>query len=175
MLFPPFALFACCAAAALARVAANPPCLGAAVFADAGVGVLLEPAAGFGSAFWVGRGLIGIVVVVVVVTPRAVPLYPVVAAGVVFVIIDPGVFAGKVARDIAGFESVLMVFGLAPASPSSAFLLSVGAPDEAVGLAVFATMVGLGFGGIVAFAGDFAAGAVADWPSLPTDASNAAN
>jgi hypothetical protein len=175
MLFPPFALFACCAAAALARVAANPPCLGAAVFADAGVGVLLEPAAGFGSAFWVGRGLIGIVVVVVVVTPRAVPLYPVVAAGVVFVMLDPGVFAGKVARDIAGFESVLMFFGLAPASPSSAFLLSVGAPDEAVGLAVFATMVGLGFGGFVAFAGDFAAGAVADWPSLPTDASNAAN
>jgi hypothetical protein len=175
MLFPPFALFACCAAAALASVAANPPFLGAAVLADAGVGALLEPAAGFAGAIWVGRGLIGIVVVVVVVTPRAVPLYPVVAAGVVFVMLDAGAFAGRVVRDIAGFESVLMVFGLAPASPSSAFLFRVGAPDEAAGLAVFATIVGLGFGAFVAEAGDFAAGAVADWPSLPTDASNAAN
>jgi hypothetical protein len=176
MLFPPFALFACCAAAALAKVAANPPFFGAAVLADAGVGVLLEPAAGFAGAFMVGRGLIGIVVVVVVVTaPRAVPLYPVAAAGAFFVMLDAGAFAGSAVRDIAGFESVLMVFGLAPASPSSAFLFSVGAPDEAYGLAVFATIVGLGFVAFVAEAGDFAAGAVADWPSLPTDASNAAN
>ena len=80
-------------------------------------------------------------------------------------------------RDIAGFESVRNVFGLAPTSPSSAFLFSVGALGAAAGLAVFATIVGLGFGAVEAVAGDLetGAGVFADDPSLPTDASSAAN
>lgn len=54
MLIPPLALCACCAAAALAKVAANPPFLGAGAVeeADAVAGGLLEPvAAGFAAAF----------------------------------------------------------------------------------------------------------------------------
>jgi hypothetical protein len=110
-----------------------------------------------------------------VATARAVPLYPAVAAGTVLVVVGPDAFAGREVRDIVGFESVLSVFGRAPASPSSAFLFSVVAVCEAVGLVAFATIVGLGFDADVAGAGDFATGAVADFPSLPTDASSAAN
>lgn len=106
---------------------------------------------------------------------RAVPLYPAVAAGAVFVVLGPGAFAGRVAREIVGFESVLRFFGRAPASLSSAFLFSVGELVDESGFVAFATMVGLGLGAAVAEAGDFAAGTVADWPSLPTEASNAAN
>lgn len=80
-------------------------------------------------------------------------------------------------REIAGLDSVRNVFGLAPTSPSSAFLFSVGALGAAAGLAVFATIVGLGFGAVEAVAGDLetGAGVFADDPSLPTDASSAAN
>lgn len=112
---------------------------------------------------------------VVVATARDVPLYALVAAGAVLVLFDPGAFGCRVKRDVAGFESVLKVFGRAPESPSSAFLFSVEAPGGGPAFAAFATMVGLGFGAAVAEAGDFAAGVFADWPSLPTDASNAAN
>lgn len=174
MLIPPLALFACCAAAALAKVAANPPFLGAGAAADADVVAvgLLEPAVGFAGAFCVGRGFTGFVVVA---AARAVPLYPAVAAGAGFVVFDVDAFAGKELREIAGFESVLMVFGRAPASLSSAFLLSVGELFDESGFVAFATIVGLDLGAAVAGAGDFATGTVADWPSLPTDASNAAN
>jgi len=173
MLIPPLALCACCAAAALAKVAANPPFLGAGAAADAVAAGLLEPVVGFTGAFCAGRGLIGFVVVAA--AARAVPLYPAVAAGAVFVVVDVGAFDGRVLREVAGVESVLIVFGLAPASLSSAFLLSVGKLFDESGFAAFATIVGLGLGAAVAEAGDFAAGTVADWPSLPTDASNAAN
>ena len=145
---------------------------GAAADADVVAAGLLEPAAGFAGAFCAGRDLMGFVVVA---AARAVPLYPAVAAGAGFVVFDVGAFAGRVLREIAGFESVLMVFGRAPASLSSAFLLSVGELFEESGFVAFATIVGLGFGAAVAGAGDFATGTVADWPSLPTDASNAAN
>lgn len=67
-----------------------------------------------------------------------------------------------------------MVFGLVPASPSSAFLFNV-PPGDATAFPAFATIVGFGFCVAAAGAGDFATGAVADWPSLPTEASNAAN
>jgi len=174
MLIPPLALCACWAAAALAKVAANPPFLAAGAAADADViaAGLLEPAVGFAGAFCTGRGLVGFVVVV---AARAVPLYPAVGAGAGLVVFDIGAFAGRVLREMMGFESVRMVFDLAPASLSSAFLLSVGELFDVSGFVAFATIVGLGFGAAVADAGDFAVGAVADWPSLPTDASKAAN
>ena len=174
MLMPPLALCACCAAAALAKVAANPPFLGAGAAADADVVAdgLLEPAVGLAGTFCGGRDLMGFVAVA---AARAVPLYPAVTAGAVFAAVDVGTFAGRVLREMAGFESVLMVFGLAPASLSSAFLLSVGELVDESGFVAFATIVGLGLGAAVADAGDFAVGAVAAWPSLPTDASNAAN
>ena len=174
MLMPPLALCACCAAAALAKVAANPPFLAAGAAADADVvaAELPDPTVGFAGAFCASRGLMGLVVVA---AARAVPLYPAVAAGAGFVVFDVGAFAGRVLRGIAGFASVLMVFGRAPASLSSAFLLSVGELFDESGFVAFATIVGLGFGAAVAGAGDFATGTVADWPSLPTDASNAAN
>jgi len=78
---------------------------------------------------------------------------------------------------MAGFDSVLTVFGLAPVSPSSAFLFKLGALGVVAGFAVFATIVGLDFGAGDADAGDLEAGAgvLADDPSLPTDASSAAN
>lgn len=112
---------------------------------------------------------------VVVAAARAVPLYPAVTAGAGFEVFDVGTFAGRVLREMMGFESVRMVFDLAPASLSSAFLLSVGELFDESGFVAVATIVGLGRGAAVADAGDFATGAVADWPSLPTDASNAAN
>jgi hypothetical protein len=93
----------------------------------------------------------------------------------VVVVVVVGALAGRVLREIAGFESVLKGFGLVPASLSSAFLLSVGELVGGGGFVAFATIVGLGLGAAVADAGDLATGAVADWPSLPTDASNAAN
>jgi hypothetical protein len=73
MLTPPLALCACCAAAALASVAANPPFLGAGAAADADVVAagLLEPAVGFTGAFCAGRDLMGFAVVA---AARAVPL-----------------------------------------------------------------------------------------------------
>ena len=112
-----------------------------------------------------------------VVAVRAVPLYPVAIAGAGLAVLVVGVFVGWVVREMAGFDSVRKVFGLAPASPSSAFLFNVGALGAAVGLVVFATIVGLGLGAVEAFAGDLLAGAgvFADGPSLPTDASSAAN
>jgi hypothetical protein len=134
---------------------------------------LLEPAVGFTGAFCAGRALMGFAVVAA--APRAVPLYPAVAAGAVFVVVDVGALAGSVFRETAGFESVLRVFGLVPASVSSAFLLSVGELFDESGFVAFATIVGLGLGAAVPEAGGLATGAVADWPSLPTDASNAAN
>jgi hypothetical protein len=73
-----------------------------------------------------------------------------------------GALAGRVFREIAGFDSVRIVFDLAPASLSSAFLLSVGELFDESGFVAFATMVGLGFGAAVADAGDFATGTVAD-------------
>lgn len=133
---------------------------------------MLEPAVGFEGAFCAGRDLMGFAVVA---AARAVPLYPAVAASAGFEVFDVGAFAGRVLREMMEFESVLMVLGLAPASLSSAFLLSVGELFDESGFVAFATIVGLGRGAAVAFAGDFATGAVADWPSLPTDASNAAN
>lgn len=174
MLMPPLALCACCAAAARAKVAANPPFLaaGAAADADAVATGLLAPAVGFASAFCAGRDLMGFVVVA---AARAVPLYPAGAAGAGLGVFDVSAFAGRVLREIAGFESVLMVFGRAPASLSSAFLLSVGELFDERGFVAFATIVGLGLGAAVAGAGDFATGTVTDWPSFPTDASNAAN
>jgi hypothetical protein len=112
-----------------------------------------------------------------VVAVRAVPLYPVAVAGAGLAVLVVGVFVGWVVREMAGFDSVRKVFGLAPVSPSSAFLFNVGALGAAVGLVVFATIVGLGFGAVEAFAGDLetGAGVFADGPSLPTDASSAAN
>ena len=174
MLIPPLALCACWAAAALAKVAANPPFLGAgaAADADAVAAGLLEPAVGFAGAFCAGRGLMGFVVVA---AARAVPLYPAVTAGAGFEVFDVGTFAGRVLREMMVFESVRMVFDLAPASLSSAFLLSVGELFDESGFVAFATIVGLDLGAAVAGAEDFATGTVADWPSLPTDASNAAN
>lgn len=171
MLIPPPPLFACCAAAALANVAANPPFFGAGAVDDAGVVAVgvLDPAAGLAGAFVASRGFVGFVDV----AARAVPLYSVVAAGAVLVVLFPAVFIGWAARGAAEFVSVLSVFGLVPASPSSAFLFSV--PGDATVFEAFATIVGFGFWAADAGAGDFAAGAVAGWPSLPTDASNAAN
>lgn len=172
MLLPPVALVAACAAAALAKVAANPPpALGAG--ADAGVvaGTLLDPAPVFAGPVWIGRGLVGFAAA----AGRAVPLYPAVAAGVGFVVFVASGFGGGAVRDIAGFDCVLMTLGRAPESPSSAFLFSVAAPVDATGLLAFATIVGFGFDAGVAVAGDFGAGAFVDCPSLPTDASNAAN
>ena len=134
---------------------------------------MLEPAVGFIGAFCAGRALMGFAAVAA--PPRAVPLYPAVAAGTVFAVVGMGAFAGRVFREMAGFESVLRVFGLVPASVSSAFLLSVGELLEESCFVAFATIVGLGLGAAVPEAGDLATGAVADWPSLPTDASNAAN
>lgn len=145
---------------------------GAAADADAVADGLLELAVGFAGAFCAGRDLMGFAVVA---AARAVPLYPAVAAGAGFEVFDVGAFAGRVLREMMGFESVLMVFGLAPASLSSAFLLSVGELFDESGFVAFATIVGLGRGAVVADAEIFATGAVADWPSLPTDASNAAN
>lgn len=145
---------------------------GAAADADAVADGLLELAVGFAGAFCAGRDLMGFAVVA---AARAVPLYPAVAAGAGFEVFDVGAFAGRVLREMMGFESVLMVFGLAPASLSSAFLLSVGELFDESGFVAFATIVGLGRGAVVADAEVFATGAVADWPSLPTDASNAAN
>lgn len=171
MLIPPFPLFACCAAAALANVAANPPFFGAGAVEDADVvaGELLDPIAGLAGAFVASRGLIGFAAV----AARAVPLYSVVAAGAVLMVLIPGAFEGWAARGAAEFESVLRVFGLVPASPSSAFLFSV--PGDATVFVAFATIVGFGFCAAFAGAGDFDTGVVADWPSLPTEASNAAN
>jgi hypothetical protein len=145
---------------------------GAAADADVVAAVLLVPAAGFAGAFCAGRDLM---VFAVVAAARAVPLYPAVAVGAGFVVFDVGALAGRVLREMVGFDSVLIVFDLAPASLSSAFLLSVGELFDKSGFVAFATIVGLGFGAAVVDAGDFAAGTVADWPSLPTDASNAAN
>lgn len=145
---------------------------GAAADADVVVAELLEPAAGFAGAFCAGRDLMGFAVVG---AARAVPLYPAVAAGAGFVVFAVGALAGRVLREMAGFESVRIVFDRAPASLSSAFLLSVGELFDESGFVAFATIVGLGFGAAVAGAGDFATGTVAGWPSLPTDASNAAN
>jgi hypothetical protein len=51
MLAPPVAFAACCAAAALARVAANPPFLGAGAAAGVDVLAVLGPGAGFAAAF----------------------------------------------------------------------------------------------------------------------------
>jgi hypothetical protein len=140
-----------------------------------GVDVLavLGPGAGFAAAFGTGRGLMGLTVVAV----RAVPLYSAAVAGAGLAVLVVGVRVGWAVREMAGFDSVRNVFGLAPASPSSAFLFNVGALGAAVGLAVFATIVGLGFGADEAFAGDLetGAGVFVDGPSLPTDASSAAN
>lgn len=92
MLIPPLPLFACCAAAALANVAANPPFFGAGAVEDAGVvaGEVLDPIAGLTGAFVAMRGLIGFVAV----AARAVPLYSVLAAGAALVVLVPGAFEG---------------------------------------------------------------------------------
>jgi len=154
-------------------VAANPPFLGAGAAAGADAFVVLGPDIGFAAELWTGRGLL----VLTVAAARAVPLYSVAAVDAGLVVLVSGALDGWTAREIAGFESVLEVFGLAPVSPSSAFLFKVGALGVAVGFAVFATIVGLGFGAGEADAGDLEAGAgvLADDPSLPTDASSAAN
>ena len=78
MLAPPVAFTACCAAAALARVAANPPFLGAGAAEGVDGLLMLGPGAGFAAVFRTGRGLIGFTAVAV----RAVPLYSVAVAGV---------------------------------------------------------------------------------------------
>lgn len=128
---------------------------GAAADADAVADGLLELAVGFAGAFCAGRDLMGFAVVA---AARAVPLYPAVAAGAGFEVFDVGAFAGRVLREMMGFESVLMVFGLAPASLSSAFLLSVGELFDESGFVAFATIVGLGRGAVVADAEVFATG-----------------
>jgi len=173
MFAPPVAFTACCAAAALAKVAANPPFLGAGAATGVDGLLVLGPVAGFAAVFRTGRGLMGLAAIAV----RAVPLYSVAVAGAGLAVLVVSVPVGCTVREIAGFDSVLNVFGLAPASPSSAFLFNVGALDAPGCFAAFATIVGLGFGTVEAFAGDLdtGTGVFAADPSLPTDASSAAN
>lgn len=76
---------------------------------------------------------------------------------------------------------VFATLGLAPGSPSSAFLFRVGTPDDATGFVAFDGTAGFGFGfGFGAGdedTGGFEAGedVFGTGPSLPTDASSAAN
>lgn len=156
-------------------MAANPPFLacgavGGALAVAAGFGALVEPTAGLTFTLETTFGF----TVFADVGPRAVPLYADGAAWPGFV----GAFVGCPVRGAAIFESVLTVFGFAPGSLSSAFLFSVGAPGVAADFAALTAVVGFGFGTGEEDAGGLEAGdccVFATGPSLPTDASSAAN
>lgn len=146
MLLAPVVFAACCAAAARARVAANPP------FFAAGAGAGAGPDPGLGAAVGAAVGFAFVVVAGLVAGladagARAVPLYEPATAGPDVVAFAPGVFVGCVARDVGAPASVFTVFDAIPEPPSSAFRFSVDAPAGLAGFALwFAIAVGFGLG-----------------------------